>query len=220
MSSFKDITKLRFGRLVAIERNGLDRGGVVMWDCLCDCGNKKTISGGSLRRGDTKSCGCLHKEKTSERSKNKKLTSRTRKKMSKARKGKKNCMYGKKHSMQARKKISESKKGQNAGKTHYRWNPQLTDGIRQDRRMYPEYILWRNKIYQRDSYTCKVCNDSKGGNLIAHHLEGYKSNPNLQLSVENGVTVCKKCHTAFHHIYGWGNNTKKQFSKFIEDRSV
>lgn len=28
------------------------------WDVICVCGNKHTVSGGSLRAGDTKSCGC------------------------------------------------------------------------------------------------------------------------------------------------------------------
>ena len=30
-----------------------------MWDCLCACGNKKTVRGGCLNSGLTKSCGCL-----------------------------------------------------------------------------------------------------------------------------------------------------------------
>ena len=29
------------------------------WICDCDCGNRKTISANLLKRGNTKSCGCL-----------------------------------------------------------------------------------------------------------------------------------------------------------------
>lgn len=29
------------------------------WVCKCDCGNEKVICGSDLRRGDTKSCGCI-----------------------------------------------------------------------------------------------------------------------------------------------------------------
>ena len=48
----------RYGRLVALKPD-TDKG----WLCKCDCGNTKSISGKSLRRGATLSCGCLRKEK-------------------------------------------------------------------------------------------------------------------------------------------------------------
>ena len=35
-------------------------------NCICDCGNKKIISLRTIRRGRTKSCGCLQKEKSSQ----------------------------------------------------------------------------------------------------------------------------------------------------------
>jgi len=50
----------RFGRLIVIGRAG-SAGGVATWNCLCDCGKGKTIRGSSLRRGFTRSCGCLIK---------------------------------------------------------------------------------------------------------------------------------------------------------------
>ena len=33
---------------------------------------------------------------------------------------------------------------------------------------------------------------------MAHHKEGYLENKELRLVVENGMTLCKKCHIAFH----------------------
>lgn len=33
-----------------------------MWNCVCDCGNRKTIRETSLLGGDTRSCGCFQKE--------------------------------------------------------------------------------------------------------------------------------------------------------------
>jgi hypothetical protein len=52
----------RFGRLIVAERVGADKHGHVAWRCLCDCGNEKVITGVSLNKGATRSCGCLHSE--------------------------------------------------------------------------------------------------------------------------------------------------------------
>lgn len=54
------------GRLIVIERYGHDGFGNITWLCRCDCGNEKVIAGASLRSGNTRSCGCLQKERASE----------------------------------------------------------------------------------------------------------------------------------------------------------
>jgi len=60
----------RFGRLLVISDAGnrVDSRGEKesMWECLCDCGNTKTIMGANLRSGDAISCGCYNKERTAE----------------------------------------------------------------------------------------------------------------------------------------------------------
>jgi hypothetical protein len=38
-------------------------GDHLKWLCVCDCGNTAVVSGGKLRRGHTKSCGCLQRDK-------------------------------------------------------------------------------------------------------------------------------------------------------------
>ena len=58
-----DLTNQRFGRLVVLNKNSSkksDRG--VYWNCICDCGNSCVVCGVVLRRGETKSCGCLQQE--------------------------------------------------------------------------------------------------------------------------------------------------------------
>lgn len=55
-----DMVGRRFDRLVVVEE-AQGKNGRVMWLCRCDCGNTKTIEGGSLRSGNTRSCGCLQK---------------------------------------------------------------------------------------------------------------------------------------------------------------
>jgi hypothetical protein len=57
-----DETGKRYGKLIVIRRNGSTRGGGVKWLCVCDCGNETTVLGDLLRRGTTKSCGCLRLE--------------------------------------------------------------------------------------------------------------------------------------------------------------
>lgn len=49
--------------------NRITPGGVqqVIYKCLCDCGNYIDVYAGNLRKGNTKSCGCLNLEKLSER---------------------------------------------------------------------------------------------------------------------------------------------------------
>ena len=56
-----------FGYLTVIEYVGLNKHNKSTWLCLCMCGNKIETSGNDLRRGHTKSCSCLQKEKASNR---------------------------------------------------------------------------------------------------------------------------------------------------------
>ncbi len=59
----KDMNGKRFGRLVVTGRaDNIEE--CAAWHCQCDCGNKVTIRGPSLRRGLSKSCGCFRKEAT------------------------------------------------------------------------------------------------------------------------------------------------------------
>lgn len=62
MAKAKDLTGLKFGRLTAIEPAGRSKNKCIMWRCVCDCGNEVVVKSNSLNSGNTKSCGCLHKE--------------------------------------------------------------------------------------------------------------------------------------------------------------
>lgn len=65
--SSEDITGQRFGRLVAQWPAGLEKRdyNVVIWLCLCDCGKMRTASITELKKGRTRSCGCLHSDTAS-----------------------------------------------------------------------------------------------------------------------------------------------------------
>ncbi len=61
MSKKLELTGQRFGRLLVLRKAGEDKYRASLWLCRCICGIEKVIRGGSLTRGDTKSCGCYHK---------------------------------------------------------------------------------------------------------------------------------------------------------------
>lgn len=52
----------RFGRLVVTEQLPSKKYRTY-WKCQCDCGNIIEVCARELRRGDTRSCGCLKREK-------------------------------------------------------------------------------------------------------------------------------------------------------------
>ena len=61
MHKIIDIAGQRFGRLKVvkfIERINKKS----LFECICDCGNIKNIDSKNLKKGTTKSCGCLSKE--------------------------------------------------------------------------------------------------------------------------------------------------------------
>ena len=52
-----------YGRLTVIgESSKRSNNRQKIWICRCVCGNEMEVTGGRLRSGNTKSCGCLHKE--------------------------------------------------------------------------------------------------------------------------------------------------------------
>lgn len=66
MRSANDLSGQRFGRLIVICR-ATGKYESPYYKCICDCGNEVIKRGGSLISGNTRSCGCLHKEQLAER---------------------------------------------------------------------------------------------------------------------------------------------------------
>jgi 5-methylcytosine-specific restriction endonuclease McrA len=60
-----------------------------------------------------------------------------------------------------------------------------------------KYKSWRKSIFVRDEYICQMCG-KKGGELHSHHLKNYAEFPELRLDLDNGLTLCKKCHNLVH----------------------
>lgn len=58
----KDLTNKKFNRFTCLKPAGKTRARLIIWECICDCGKIKHISSDKLRKGSTKSCGCLKNE--------------------------------------------------------------------------------------------------------------------------------------------------------------
>ena len=61
-----NLTNYRFDRLVALKIHDV-QDNRVRWLCRCDCGQETIARSGDLRNGNTKSCGCISREKASKR---------------------------------------------------------------------------------------------------------------------------------------------------------
>lgn len=156
----------------------------------------------------------------------KKHTKETIKKLSEMRKGIKNPMFGK-HSWCYKTKgllkpnktsfkkgnhysiNTEFKKGEHIGENNPSWKGGVTKLVNKIRNS-DEYNKWRKKIFSRDKYKCVLC-DSKTY-INAHHKKEFsiliKNNKINSFEealkckelwyINNGVTLCLKCHSKFH----------------------
>lgn len=68
MSRLIDLTGQRFGRLTVIEKADAKNSNTnAVWICKCDCGNEIVVRSTTLRKGESKSCGCFRSEHSRER---------------------------------------------------------------------------------------------------------------------------------------------------------
>ena len=142
-----------------------------------------------------------HKRKISAAGKGRKgriFSDEQKKKLSIKYKGKKtgrSFWKGKKLSDEVRRKMSESHKGE---KCHL-WKGGLTS-INKSIRTTLEYRLWRESVFKRDNYTCvwcgiKVIRGVTGRvTLNADHIKPFAFYPELRFAIDNGRTLCEKCH--------------------------
>ena len=230
VKQIKDLTGQVFGRLIVLEDAGRTKKGAVIWRCQCECGTIKDIKSGSLQSGNTQSCGCYNKERVSEAIK-KDLTGQVFGRLTVLEDMGRihgyvlwrclcdcgnivdvisgNLQNGNTQSCGCykREQLSETQSGE---KSHF-WKGGITP-LSQAVRTCIRYKEWRTAIFQRDNFTCIHCNDSTGGNLIAHHLNLFSDimkEHNITTleeaiqcealwSTNNGITLCIECHEREH----------------------
>lgn len=91
---------------------------------------------------------------------------------------------GPKHSLETRLKMSIGKRGD---KCHL-WKGGIGKKNKLARHTV-EYKIWRELVFERDDWTCQVCN-RRGGELHPHHIKPFAEFENLRTDINNGITLC------------------------------
>ncbi len=92
------------------------------------------------------------------------------------------------------------------GKKHPRWKGGV--GILQNRlRKRIEYKQWRRSVFIRDEFTCRDCGMTHIY-IYAHHIKSFAHYPEFRYEIDNGKTLCEKCHSKTHNYKGRNKNVQ------------
>lgn len=80
------------------------------------------------------------------------------------------------------------------------WKFDITPEHRKERTK-KSYFEWRRKVFERDGFTCAICK-KVGGRLNAHHIKRFSKYKSLRTDLNNGITLCEKCHRELHRKEG------------------
>ena len=83
------------------------------------------------------------------------------------------------------------------GPAHHRWiadRNKLKKYTGSNERRSARYKTWRNHVWFRDKYKCKMKNKDCVGRIEAHHILPWAKFENLRYEENNGITLCH-----FHH---------------------
>lgn len=160
--------------------------------CKCECGKESLRESISMFNSTLKGCFSCCKIGSKNRL-GTKWSDESRKKLSISLKGKHNSP-----NTQFKKGMIPFNKGikmlDRTGKNHYLWKNDRSQIEEGKKRWYSkEYAEWRQQIFTRDNFKCKINSDCKG-QLEAHHILPWIDYPELRFDINNGITLCHAHH--------------------------
>ena len=205
----KDLTGMKFGRLIVVKEYGRDKGGKVQWLCKCECGNEVVVRGSNLTNNCTTSCGCYQKDKAK-----KQMEEQWKDEDMKWKMGYKGGITPisdyLRHLLvvsQWRKDtyIKENNKCQLTGKKVHGGNSDVHHLYGFNMIVLEAHELHNIQIKpQVKDYTEEEL----------HKLEEYIAS--WLKDTSNAVLLSKEVHDLFHSLYGYGDNTPEQYEEFRE----
>lgn len=57
--------------------------------------------------------------------------------------------------------------------------------------------VWARAVKTRDNFQCQICGQTYV-QLESHHINSYAYYPDQRYIIDNGVTLCERCHTRYH----------------------
>jgi len=211
------------------------------WICLCSCGKLHPVYQGDLRSGAVIDCAkCSRKRSDKGRTKGKykiceycgesyyvkasqEHTSKFCSVLCHSSSGRETrvCKYC--NESFETKKSSDQKycshlcfSRDNSGSNCHLWNKELSDVERDEHRDSPENREWSLKVKERDDFKCQNC-QTRGGDLESHHILAYSRHQEARIDIDNGATLCKRCHVEFHHIYSYLYFTAEEYWRWLRN---
>ena len=225
-----------FGRWTAIGKG--TKSGYSL--CKCKCGTTREVNNSTLRKGLSKSCGCISVERNAKNRKLLKLGSQYGRltvighskksgfSLCKCSCGEEvtvsnpNLTSGKTRSCGCIRREEAAKRliklnARNSMEKHWNWKGGTSTEreLAMSRRNYKD---WRTSVFERDEFTCQKCGQW-GRFLHAHHIYNYADHPEIRLEPTNGITFCEECHREFHRINGMKTN-KEQLDDFLSSKTT
>ena len=81
-------------------------------------------------------------------------------------------------------------------------------------------LRWNEKVKKRDNYICRICGAS---GTDAHHILCAGWFPEEYYKLDNGITLCRKCHVLAHRgkfgATNKGKYTAEQTEQYLMERA-